>query len=211
MSPALSGAAFPGCGFAAAEEGANRFGRNDGVRRRERDAGDAPGVVGDRRHEADQRALSIEHRSAAGALVHRRDDGGPRLAARKRGRACRETLAGETEDDKVLRRLAEARRFALRGEISGDQRKPRRGVGALDPYGLAGHGRVRAVVRLERGQRFAGRDDERGRGRLGNGRGLTCARRGGSCGATDSLAAGAAAASGNGSNELATAIAIRLS
>ena len=130
---------------------------------------------------------------------------GARLAAGERGRACGKARSGEPEDDEILRRRAEAGRSAVRGEISGEHGQACCGVGALDPHRLAGDGRIRAVVGFKRGQRLAGRDDKRSRGGLGSGRrgGSRRGRRGG-----DSLA-GAAADSGNGSNELAMAIAIR--
>ena len=129
------------------------------------------------------RPTSAPRRSNTGpppALVSTRSDNDrPRRVARERSGACRHPRSGETEDDQIRRQRAEAGSFALRIEISGDHRQARRGVRALEPDGLAADGRVRAVVRLERRQRLAGRDDERGRGRLGVGRGRNWARPGG--------------------------------
>ena len=165
----------------------------------------------DRRHEPDQRAAPIEHRSAAAARLHCGDDGGPRLAAGERSRARGEARSGETEHDDIRPRRAEARRFALGAEIAGDHRQICRRVGPLDPYRLAVDRRVRAVVRLERRQRPAGRDDERRRRRRGIGRGRSRAGSGRDGGAVAALSAGVVASCGNGSKELATAIATRSS
>ncbi len=115
--------------------------------------------------------LSIEDRSAAGACLQRRDDERPSPIASERSGACRDARAGEAEDDEIHRRRAEARGFAFRIEISGDHREARRGVGAREPDRLPVHHRVWAVVRFQRRQRLALRDDERGCGRVGTGRG----------------------------------------
>ena len=118
------------------------------------------GSSADRRHEPDQRPAPIEHRAAAGALVHGGGHDGPRFAARERGRACRNARPGKRQDDEILPRRAKARRFAVRGEVSCKNRQTCCRVGALDPHRLPGNGRIWAVARLERGQRLAWRDDE---------------------------------------------------
>ena len=170
------------------------------VRGGERNAADALGLAGDRRDEADQRSASIEHRSAACALVH--GSGHDRLVTRsERGRACRKSRPIEPKDDEVLRRRAEPRRSVPRGEISGQHRQARRGVRALDLDGLSSDSRMRAIVGFECGQRLARRHDKRGRGRLRNGGGG-----GADAGGAAAFVAGAPADSGNGSKELATAI-----
>ena len=195
MSPALSEAAPSECGLAVAEKGAKRVWRDQRVRGGERDAADALGLARDRRDEADQRSASIEYRSAAGALVQRSGHDRPRVAAGKRGRACRNARPGKSKNDEILRWRAELGRSAVRGEISGEHHQARCGVGALDPHRLAGDGRMRAVVCFERGQRLTGRHDKRGRGRRG-----TAGGAGGGLG-VEGAAAFASAAPGGGLRE----------
>ena len=178
MSPALRPAASR-CGrLSLAEECADGAGRDDGVRRGERDPGDALGLPGDRRDEPDQRAAPVEHRSAAGARLNRCDDDRARLVAGERSRGHGEALTGETEHDIIRRRRAEARRFAPGGEISCDDRQVRRRLRPLEPDRFAVDRGVRAVVRPERGQRLAGRENKRGCGRRGTGPGRSRARSG---------------------------------
>ena len=112
MSPALSEAAPSEAGSLAPRKARTASGAISGVRGGEGEAGDALGLAGDRRDEADQRPASIEHRSAARALVHSSGHDRPRLAAGKRGRACRKARSGEPEDDEILR--AARRSAALR-------------------------------------------------------------------------------------------------
>ena len=207
MSPALSEAASSESGSLAPRKARSASGGDQRVRGGERDAADALGLARDRRDEADQRSATIEYRSAAGALVHRGGHDRPRVAAGKRGRACRNARPGKSKNDEILRWRAEPGRSAVRGEISGEHRQARCGVGALDPHRLAGDSRMRAVVCFERGQRLTGRHDKRGRGRLRN------SRRGGRAGsaprALRRLLPAPRRTPGNGSNELAMAIAMR--
>ena len=176
---------------------------------RERDAGDALGLVRDRRNETDQRAAAIEHRAAARALVHRRGDDRPRLVADEQGRARRKARSSEAKDDKILRRRAEARRLGLQAKspasiaspVAASARSIRTGLPATVGFGQSG---VLSAVSALPGAMTSAVAAGAGRGR-GRRRTDAGGRR------RPPRLHGALAASGNGSNELATAIATRLS